>query len=99
MNAPFRTTTTDLANALMGRPRQDVRVCSSEFNGGTTRYVVSVNRELYEVYGFTLRALQNGFSPEELELEPYDEDEDRDEPDGDFCMNTGVYPRASGWRR
>ena len=28
-----------------------------------------------------------------------DEDEDRDEPDGDFCMNTGVYPRASGWRR
>ena len=85
MNAPFHTTATDLANALMGRPRQDIRVCSSEFNGGTTRYVVSVNRELYEVYGFTLRALQNGFTPEELELTPYDEDEDRDEPDGNYA--------------
>lgn len=74
MNA-FTRTTTDLANALMGRAPQDVRVCSSEFNGGTTRYVVSVNRELYEVYGFTLRALQNGFTPEELEMEPYEEPE------------------------
>jgi len=74
MNA-FSRTTTDLANALMGRPRQDVRVCSSEFNGGTTRYVVSVNRELYEVAEYTLRALQKGFTPEELELEPYREPE------------------------
>lgn len=84
MNAPFHTTATDLANALMGRPRQDVRVCSSTYGRGTTRHIVSVNGELYDVAAFTLRALQNGFSPAELELEPYDEDEDRDEPDGDY---------------
>ncbi len=99
MNAPFRTTATDMANALMGRPRQTVHVCSSSFGRGTTRHIVLVDGETYEVGKRALQALQDGWTPAELDLEPYDEDEDRDEPDGDFCMNTGVYPRAIGWRK
>ncbi|MCO5159663.1 MAG: hypothetical protein M9939_00885 [Mesorhizobium sp.] len=97
MNAPFRTTTSDLANALSGRAPQVVHIVKTTFSSSplSPRYVVSVNGEFYECYAFTLRALQNGFTPEELELEVYRDD---DEQDDDFFMNTGVYPRASGWR-
>lgn len=97
MNA-FDTTTRDLANAISGRPPQTIHIVKTTHSSSplSPRYVVSVDGEHYECYAFTLRALQNGFTPEELELEPAPDDED--EQDDDFCMNTGVYPRASGWR-
>ena len=97
MNA-FTTTTADLANALSGRAAQEVHVVKTTFThrGLSPRYVVLVNKEYYEVYSFTKRALERGFTPEELELVPLVEDDE--EQDDDFCMNTGVYPRASGWR-
>ena len=79
MNMPFRTTTSDLANALSGRAPQDVRVVKTTYThkGLSPRHLVLVNNEYYEVYAFTLRALQNGFTPAELELEPAPvEDED-----------------------
>lgn len=98
MTAHYRTTATNLANAISGRPPQDVRVVKTTFtnSGFSPRYVVLVGGEYYEVYGFTKRALENGFTPAELELDVYDPE--AEEQDDDFCMNTGVYPRASGWR-
>lgn len=85
MNA-FTTTTSDLANALSGRAPQDVRVVKTTFtnSGLSPRYVVLVNGEYYEVYGFTKRALENGFSPEELELEPLVDDDEDDGFGNDF---------------
>jgi hypothetical protein len=98
MTAHYRTTATDLANAISGRPPQDVRVVKTTFtnSGFSPRYVVLVGGEYYEVYGFTKRALENGFTPEELELVPLVDDDE--EQDDDFCMNTTLHTRASGWR-
>lgn len=97
MNA-FTTTTADLANALSGRPPQTVRVVKTvRSTFGAKHLIVSVNGEWFVVYAeATLRALRNGWTPQELELEPAPDDDEKD--DDDFCMNTGVYPRASGWR-
>lgn len=79
MTALFRTTTSDLANALSGRAPQDVRIVKTTYThkGLSPRHLVLVNNEYYEVYAFTPRALQNGFTPAELELVPAPvEDED-----------------------
>lgn len=90
MNAPFRTTASDLANAMSGRAPQDVRVVKTTRLGDGATYVVSVNGEWFIAYAeATIRALRNGFTPAELELEPApDDDEESDGFDGDYCHAT-----------
>jgi len=96
MNA-FDTTTRDLANALSGRAPQVVHIVKTARLGSGATYVVSVNGEWFIAYAeATIRALRNGWTPADLELEPATDEEEKQ--DDDFCMNTGVYPRASGWR-
>jgi len=84
MNAHSKAIT-NLASALMGQPVQTVHVCKASFHRGNSRYVVLVDGETYEVGKRALQALQDGWTPDSLDLEPYDEDEDRDEPDGDYA--------------
>lgn len=90
MNAPFRTTTSDLANALSGRAPQDVRVVKRTRLGNGATYVVSVNGEWFIAYAeATIRALRNGFTPQEMELEPApDDDDEPEEFDGDYAHAT-----------
>lgn len=83
MNA-FTTTTADLANALSGRAPQEVHVVKSTFAHGGVTHIVSVNGEWFVVYAdATLRALRNGWTPQELELEVAP-----DEFDGDYAHAT-----------
>lgn len=98
MTSHYRTTITDMASVLAGRPIQIVSVVKTVTSTfGAKHLIVSVNGEWFVVYAdATLRALRNGWTPQELELEPAPDDDEQD--DDDFCMNTGVYPRASGWR-
>lgn len=85
--AAYTTTATGLAAALMGKPRvaQTVHVSTRTFrNGRMACALVLVVPEgektgtYYEVFSDrTIDALRAGTSPEELELEPYEpEDED-----------------------
>lgn len=71
-------TATDIASAIRGRPRQDVFVCSAttRFGAYGPMYVVLVGGEYYQVGKYTLDALRDGWAPEELELEPYEGDEE-----------------------
>ncbi len=57
---------------------QDVHICSREFTPGafSPRFVVLVAGEYYEVFKHGLAALQRGVTPQELELEPYEERND-----------------------
>ena len=67
-----------IASALTGRKRADqhVHVCRSHFRAPfPTRHIVLVDGEYYEVFGIGLAALQSGMTPEELELDPYEEDD------------------------
>lgn len=86
----FTTTTADLANALSGRAPQNVRVVKSTFSHGSVTRIVSVNGEWFVVYAeATLRALRNGWTPQELELEVApDNDETPEEFDGDYAHAT-----------
>lgn len=80
---------TAIAHTIMGKPKakQRVSIETKIYNGSPLgpKYIVHVTPagayrgETYEVYRIGLQALQNGMSPEEMELEPYvpdDEDED-----------------------
>lgn len=70
-HAPLNTTATDLANAIQGKPRQDVFICRATFGGRLSpEYIVLVGGEYYEVHKYALGALQSGMTPEELELTP-----------------------------
>lgn len=82
------TTARDLASALMSRPRvsQTVTKSATVFNGSPLgpKYIVlvtpegSTTGELYEVYQRGFDALRDGMSPAELELAPYQPEEDDD---------------------
>lgn len=89
MNA-FTTTTADLANAISGRAPQQIHVVKTTRIGKGVIHTVSVNGEWFVVYAdATLRALRNGWTPEELELEPApDDDETPEEFDGDYAHAT-----------
>lgn len=89
MNA-FTTTTADLANALSGRAPQQIHVVKSTFSHGGVTHIVSVNGEWFVVYAeVTLRALRNGWTPEELELEVAPDDEETPEEfDGEYAHAT-----------
>lgn len=96
MNA-YSTTARDLANALSGRAPQDVRIVrKSARYPKPESYVVLVGGEFYEVHSFTLGALQSGFTPEELELEPLP-DFGGEEPDEDDEMD--AYRAHKRWER
>jgi hypothetical protein len=91
MTAHYRTTATDLANAISGRPPQTVRIIKTVRSlFGAKHYVVSVNGEWFVVYAdATIRSLHNGWTPAELELEAApDDDEEADEFDGDYAHAT-----------
>lgn len=97
MNAPFRTTAQDLANALSGRKVQTVHIVKTTFsNPRSPKYLVLVNNEYYEVYTHGLRALQSGVTPEELELEPA-EDEDDESDDPSMRRHIATFSRPSGY--
>ena len=75
-------------------------LCDGEMHTYATR--AEVEHHLTGTFGASYsvvewNAAENSAADVTLDFVP--EDEDRDEPDGDYCMNTGVYPRAYGWRR
>ena len=88
------TTATAIANAATGTgwepheidPDQVVHRCTSTYSGilGPC-HVVLVDGQTYEVRERTLRLLEAGVTPEALDLEPFEEDEDSDPFDGDYC--------------
>lgn len=91
MNAhAMNLTATDLASALMGKPRavQSVFVSAKVYNGSPLgpKFIVLVTPdgsergEYYEVWQRGLDALRGGMTPAELELEPYQPE--ADEGDG-----------------
>ena len=103
MNA-YQRTTIDLANALMGKPRaaQTVHVCRT-FGYGSPfgpRHIVLVIPEgekrgtEYECGDRTLALLKSGMSPEDLELEPVEDEFDEFEDDHchtDLMRKTGAF--------
>lgn len=96
MNAYSRTAH-DLASALLGQKRseQTVHVCSTIFSGSPLgpRHVVLVIPEghkrgtEYECGDRALALLRSGMTPEDLELEPFEEDEDE-------CEDAGESPES-----
>lgn len=88
MNA-HDTTARDIASALMCKPRsaQSVHICSTIFNGSPLgpKYIVLVvpegckRGEYYEVWQRGLDALRGGMTPDDLELEPYDDPDGEDD--------------------
>jgi len=96
MNA-YSKTAHDLASALLGQKRseQTVHVCRSTFSGSPLgpRHVVLVIPEgskrgtEYECSDRALALLRSGMTPEDLELEPFEEDEDE-------CEDAGESPES-----
>jgi len=82
MNAHSRTAF-GIAAAVTGRPRaaQRVHVCRTTF-GSMVRYVVLVTPagskrgEYYSCCSYSLTALEAGMTPEELELDRFEDDAD-----------------------
>ena len=81
MNA-FSTTARDMASALLGKPRakQAVLVVAKRHGGAFgPRYTVLVGGEYSEVGQRVLDALEQGATPEYLELEPIQPGDDTPE--------------------
>lgn len=86
MTAAFRTTALDLATALSGQRRQEVHIVkTTHSNPRSPKYLVLVNNEYYEVFTHDLRALQSGVTPDELDLEPAEDEDEYAEFGGDYA--------------
>lgn len=107
----YRTTTADLAAALIGtqRAKQSVRVVSQTHGGGFFRAIVLVvpygqeTGTYYEInHQRTLDQLNFGRTPEWLQLEPFEATEaDEDEFERSFGLkaHTRAMERAGAFRR
>ena len=82
MNAHARQLFVD---GLLSKTRQSVHICRTTHGASPLgpRYVVLVDGEYYEIGRRTLAALRDGITPAELELEPYDHDDDEHEEAGE----------------
>lgn len=87
--------------AMLGKPRakQSVHIVSKRFNRGrSTRYIVLVTPDgaergsCYEVFAAGLQCLEDGMTPEQLDLEPHVPDEaDEDEFEENFLRRIGAF--------
>lgn len=76
MGAPLHTTFGDFRRALdklLSQP-QHVLICVTSHYRGFTTYEVLVDGEIYHVDKHQLAALQDGITPDELCLDPVDDD-------------------------